>query len=247
MKEKILNERLGWHKAVYKEKVKCIQCDEMFKDETAHNVHHEEKHPGEPYYCQLCDAVFKDRNFYYRHKWNKHNKPYACDSCNFTTCKLPQITIHVFSKHMRKTKRSSKSKYNSINSDSKKRASRRSYDSNSLKPSEANKKSNENGDLVPLDVEVTKSIADDRLNLSDDVENEKIVDQNQTSKKTDLATSENMVNRNQTKDEIKNVDDMSRGIQNENSEMKNADQTNLDASIEDLVSNDDEQHSMQGK
>ena len=249
-KKKIFNERLGWHKAVYKEKVKCVQCDEVFKNEPAHNVHHEEMHPGEPYHCQSCIAVFKDRQHYTKHKWTNHNKPYACDYCNFTTCKLPQITNHIFSKHTHKSKKTSKCK---SNSDSKKV---HINDSNNLGIKEAEKKNNEIGDLESLDVEVKKSVADDGLKLSVDIGNEKMVGQNQTIDKTDLASIEDRVNEDQTKDILINEEDISTSIVNKNSkenvvtceEMESVDQANHDdAPSEDLVQYENEQYLDQGR
>ena len=107
---KVSDENPGWHKAVYNDKVKCVKCDEILDDEQEFREHHESKHPGEPIICQLCNAELKDRAAYTKHKWTNHNRPYACDYCKFTSCKIPLVKKHILAKHTQKAKKSSKQK-----------------------------------------------------------------------------------------------------------------------------------------
>ena len=107
---KVSDENPGWHKAVYNDKVKCVKCDEILDDEQEFREHHESKHPGEPFICQSCNAELKDRAAYTKHKWTNHNRPYACDYCKFTSCKIPLVKKHVIFKHTGKDKTSFKQK-----------------------------------------------------------------------------------------------------------------------------------------
>ena len=84
--------------------MQCVQCEENFRNESLHNKHHEDKHRGEPYICQICKVELKDNSVYRKHKWTNHNKPYACDYCKFTSTKTKLMRNHVLKKHNEKLK-----------------------------------------------------------------------------------------------------------------------------------------------
>ena len=89
----------GWHRVTHDKSTKCSHCQEEFTTKWKFDEHHAEKHPGQPWICQICNKEIQDKKTYYRHLYTSHGKPFACNKCYYKTDQTSKMKDHVRLNH----------------------------------------------------------------------------------------------------------------------------------------------------